>query len=89
VVHITIIIQVFLSCESSSHVFEYFEKGNSIWGTPLDLTVVPEYFNAQIQLDIFPNPASDYIQVQMNPKDLLAIFELFGAQGNQILVRQN
>lgn len=74
--------------ESSSNMFVYFEKGDSTWGTPLNLTAVPEYFNAQIQLNIFPNPAKEYIQVQINPKDLPATFELFGAQGDQILVQE-
>jgi len=74
--------------QSSSHVFVYFEKGDSIVGTPLDLTSVPEYFNAQLQLNIFPNPAKEYIQVQTNPKDLPATFELFGAQGDQILIHE-
>jgi len=78
----------FFSCESYSHYFVYFEKGDSTWGTPLNLTAVPEYYDAEIQLGIFPNPANEYIQVQKNPKYLPATFELFGAQGDQILVQQ-
>lgn len=75
-------------CDGSTNLFVYFEKGDSIWGTPLDLAAVPDYFNDKIELNIFPNPANEYIQVEIYPKDLPATFELFGVQGNQILVRE-
>lgn len=61
----------------------YFEKNDSVWGTPLDLTDVQEY-NPQIQIKLYPNPASDYVEVQLNPQNLPATFQLFNNEGKQI-----
>jgi len=61
---------------TSSKNLVYFEKNDSIWGEPLDLTHVQEY-DPLIQINLYPNPAIDCIEVELHPKNLPATFQLF------------
>jgi len=69
---------------SSTKKLVYFEKQDSIWGEPLDLTHVQEY-NPLIQINLYRNPAFDYVDVQLHPKNLPATFQLFNINGQQII----
>ena len=71
---------------SSSEEQVYFKKGSTTWGTPLILTVNEE-LNARFILNIYPNPATDKIYIDLNDINHCSI-ELFDAQGKTILNKE-
>jgi hypothetical protein len=48
---------------STSKSLSYIKKGNQTWGTPLNLTVGMEEVNQKGAIKLYPNPASNQIQL--------------------------
>ncbi len=75
----------FSLCEHYSHKLLYYKKGDVIWGTPLVITEINE-FNKKISLiSIFPNPANDYITVQVPEIHRNITLELWNMSGMKIV----
>lgn len=67
-----------------SHYLIYYKKGNDIWGTPMNMTSSEEISAEQIELTIFPNPASEETTFSSTNFGENAIFQLFDSQGKLI-----
>ncbi|MFZ9954806.1 MAG: T9SS type A sorting domain-containing protein [Flavobacteriales bacterium] len=72
-----------LNFSSASHYLMYYKKGNETWGTPLSFTTSQETIE-QIQLTIFPNPASNEVNFISSHFGLNTLFQLYNSLGKLI-----
>lgn len=63
----------------------YFNKNNEEWGQPIIITKNPEYNLSELFITLYPNPARNQIQLEINVKtaDLLSI-SIFSIKGKVV-----
>ena len=64
----------------------YYKKGQVTWGVPLIITGIKDK-RIDRKINIFPNPAKDFITIQMEEYNQSAIFEMFDIKGGIILTK--
>lgn len=69
---------------SDERVLVYYKKGESTWGTPLVVSDIPEK-NIANNINVFPNPAREYIRIQMEDISGSIVFELMSTDGRIVL----
>lgn len=60
----------------------YLKKGNQSWGTPLNLTVGLNESKLSSELDIFPNPTNDVINI--NSSSEVSSIQVYNMQGQKV-----
>jgi len=64
----------------------YYKKGQITWGTPLVITGVQDK-EIESKIKVFPNPANNFITIQMEEYNQSAIFEILDLKGEIILTK--
>lgn len=64
----------------------YYKKGQIIWGSPLIITGINDE-RIDRKINLFPNPANDFITIQFEEFNQSAIFEIFDIKGKLLLTR--
>lgn len=65
----------------------YYRKGSKTWGTPLVISDIPEA-DEIVDLEIYPNPATDMIWIKMTSSSLPADFEITDLNGKTLLQKE-
>ncbi|MEN8156207.1 MAG: T9SS type A sorting domain-containing protein [Bacteroidota bacterium] len=79
----TIMAEIEFLCIPCEHLV-YYHKGDEVWGEPLGIS---DSKSSPLQINIFPNPASDQIQIESIHE--IYTLKLFNALGAQVFVADN
>lgn len=66
---------------------KYFLKDSTEWGTPLDFTVSLTDIQNQVGYDIFPNPATDRLNIKLYDALLPAAVEIVDVSGRTVFTQ--
>ena len=65
----------------------YFLKDSAEWGTPLDFTVSLTDIQNQVSFDVFPNPATDKVNVKLYDAILPSSVEIVDISGRTVFTK--
>jgi hypothetical protein len=66
---------------------EYFKKGNEEWGTQL-IVGTQEFENNKYEIDVFPNPAGDFLCISTNGNQLQAVVRIYNLSAQVLLEKE-
>lgn len=70
-------------CDSYDNTLVYYKKGSKTWGTPFDFTGIETLANTK-NVNVYPNPASDKICIEINGSNEPITFELYSSGGSMV-----